>query len=104
MTPGRPAPMDLLPVSVDAIPGPMPQHEALSARPLTPSTIRLHRPDAHRLAQRDGWFAPASEILDFLRSRRATTTMPRSERQRLELRWMAERLAWRFKRAVRKRR
>jgi hypothetical protein len=57
-----------------------------------------------RLAQRDGWFAPASEILDFLRTRRATTAMPRSERRRLELRWLAERLAWRFKRAVRKRR
>ena len=39
---------------VDAIPGPAPQHEALAARPLTAAAARLHSPDAHWLALRDG--------------------------------------------------
>jgi GNAT superfamily N-acetyltransferase len=46
--------MDLRSVSVEAIPGSMPQHEALSAWPLTSAAIRLHVPDAHWLVVREG--------------------------------------------------
>ena len=49
-----------------------------------------------RLAQRRGWFAPASEILDFLLSRRKDTVIPRGERRALERRWVFERLRTRW--------
>jgi hypothetical protein len=56
------------------------------------------------LAGRSGWFAPASEILDFLQSRRRGVTIPSAERRALERRWMIERLLTRWKRATGRRR
>lgn len=49
-----------------------------------------------RLAARPGWFAPASEILDFLGSKRRETVIPPAERRALERRWMFERLRTRW--------
>jgi predicted TIM-barrel fold metal-dependent hydrolase len=49
-----------------------------------------------RLAARPGWFAPASEILDFLGSQRRETVIPPAERRALERRWMFERLRTRW--------
>ena len=56
-----------------------------------------------QLAKRPGWFAPASEILDFLASRRKDTLIPPGERRSLERRWVFERLAARFSRAKKRR-
>lgn len=52
------------------------------------------------LATRPGWFAPASEILDFLRSRRNDASIPRSERRALERRWLIERVASRARKSA----
>ena len=50
------------------------------------------------LSRRPGWFAPASEILDFLRSRGRGAAIPPSERRALERRWMFERVVTRLSR------
>jgi hypothetical protein len=39
------------------------------------------------LARRDGWFVPVGELLDFLRSRRATAELPSQEWRRMQWRW-----------------
>lgn len=57
-----------------------------------------------RLAARPGWFAPASEILDFLRARRSEASIPAGERRGLERRWLYERIAFRARRAAERRR
>jgi len=57
-----------------------------------------------QLAARPGWFAPASEILDYLRSKRRDTVIPRGERQGLERRWMVERIVARLMRTAGRRR
>jgi hypothetical protein len=51
------------------------------------------------LARRSGWFAPASEILDFLEAGRPEATIPAGERRALERRWMFERILTRWNRA-----
>ena len=39
---------------LEPVPGPTPQHDALSSRPLTAATMALHAPDTHLVAIRDG--------------------------------------------------
>jgi len=56
------------------------------------------------LSQRGGWFAPASEILEFLGSTRTDAAIPRAERRALERRWMIERLITRLTRGRGRRR
>ncbi len=51
------------------------------------------------LAKRPGWFAPASTILDFLRSNGGGGVIPGGERRAIERRWMIERLMTRWRRA-----
>jgi hypothetical protein len=49
-----------------------------------------------RLARKAGWFVPVSTLLDFLRDRRGTLSIPRAELARMERRWMRDR----FRRAL----
>lgn len=56
------------------------------------------------LSRRPGWFAPASEILDFLRSQGRGTAIPPGERRALERRWMFERFLTRVSRRTGRRR
>ncbi len=44
------------------------------------------------LASKDGWFAPASEILDYIRSVRGERTIGFRERVYIELRWLREKV------------
>ncbi|MGI8936731.1 MAG: hypothetical protein ACR2JF_00700 [Iamia sp.] len=44
------------------------------------------------LTERDAWFAPASEVLDHLRSQQATSLLTDRDRGRLERRWIADHL------------
>jgi len=46
-----------------------------------------------KLAQKNGWFVPASELLDFLLERKESGAMSWGERKYLSYRWMLER-AW----------
>jgi GNAT superfamily N-acetyltransferase len=46
--------MQIQHVPLESVPGTMPLHEALAARPLTPATLAQHAPDAHLVAVRDG--------------------------------------------------
>ena len=52
-----------------------------------------------RVAERDGWFAPVSEVLDHIRAERATTTGDRPlstrERSRMENRWITDQVTTR---------
>jgi hypothetical protein len=41
-----------------------------------------------RLARKNGWFVPVSQLLDFLRSSRTDSTIPRRELERMEMRWL----------------
>jgi hypothetical protein len=50
--------------------------------------VRLMR----RLAQKNGWFVPVATLLDHLLSRNKNPTISRSELNRLERRWLRERL------------
>ncbi len=45
-----------------------------------------------RLADRPAWFAPASTVLDHVRSERGDHVLTDPERRRLELRWMRDQL------------
>lgn len=44
------------------------------------------------LSRKNGWFVPASELLDFLLERKSRETISRTERKYLVYRWMLERL------------
>jgi hypothetical protein len=45
-----------------------------------------------RLAHKNGWFVPVSELLDFLLMTKGPTTLTDSVRRKLELRWLWEKL------------
>jgi hypothetical protein len=45
-----------------------------------------------RLRKKDGWFAPASAILDYIESQRGKHILNRRERDRLEWKWTSEKL------------
>lgn len=45
-----------------------------------------------RLAQREGWFAPVSEILDHIRSTQGEWELEDAERRLLERRWLLEKM------------
>jgi hypothetical protein len=45
-----------------------------------------------RLVKMNGWFVPASTLLDFLRGDRQTPTIPPAELRRMELRWFMTKL------------
>ena len=51
-----------------------------------------------RMARRDGWFAPVTEILDYLRSCGLVRPIADADRRRLEWRWFLHALRRRFKR------
>lgn len=45
-----------------------------------------------RLAAKNGWFAPVSQVLDHIRAQRGPVTMTALARQRLEWRWFARKI------------
>jgi hypothetical protein len=45
-----------------------------------------------RLCQKDGWFAPVSVLLDYVRSHRGVTQLAAAQRRRLETRWLCEKV------------
>jgi hypothetical protein len=45
-----------------------------------------------RLAKKDGWFVPSSTLLDFLIEKKGTTVLSEPQRQRMEGRWVWEKL------------
>lgn len=51
------------------------------------SVDRLTRRRLEALARRDGWFVPVGELLDHLRSRRASDELPAEEWDRMQWRW-----------------
>jgi hypothetical protein len=55
---------------------------------LHPEFERLMR----RLAKMDGWFVPVSELLDHLKSSRASLVIPPTELKRMEMRWLLSKL------------
>jgi hypothetical protein len=60
-----------------------------------PSGIRAAPADRSWIEWRNGWFAPASAILDFLReSRGSDLRLSWRERARLELLWTFEKLRY----------
>jgi hypothetical protein len=55
---------------------------------LDPEFERLMR----RLAAKDGWFAPVSDVLDHLKAQRGLHELQASERRALEWRWIADKV------------
>jgi hypothetical protein len=45
-----------------------------------------------RLARKNGWFVPVSPLLDFLRQQRQTSSIPQSELEAMERKWLFESL------------
>jgi hypothetical protein len=45
-----------------------------------------------RLRRKDGWFAPVSVLLDYVRSHRGVTQLAAGQRRRLETRWLCEKV------------
>ncbi len=45
-----------------------------------------------RLSRKNGWFAPVSIVLDYIRSRRGVTELTDRERRRLEIRWLSQKV------------
>jgi hypothetical protein len=45
-----------------------------------------------RLARRNGWFVPVSELLDYLLRTNGPTTLTPGTRRKLETRWLWEKL------------
>jgi hypothetical protein len=45
-----------------------------------------------RLSKMSGWFVPVSELLDHLKSTRASSLIPPTELKRMELRWLVSKL------------
>ena len=45
-----------------------------------------------RLARKNGWFTPMSELLDFLLKAKGPTTLTPAIRRKLETRWLLEKL------------
>jgi hypothetical protein len=56
---------------------------------VNPRTEHLLR----RLARRDGWFVPASTLLEFLREERKTSIIPAAELLKMEQRWAFDKAA-----------
>ena len=59
-----------------------------------------------RLAERDGWFVPVGELLDWLREHKAREELPPGEWRRMQWTWMrdlvARKVRWRAARAARR--
>jgi hypothetical protein len=47
---------------------------------------------AERMARKNGWFVPVHVLLDYLRSKQATSTITAGQRRSLEQRWLWEKL------------
>jgi hypothetical protein len=45
-----------------------------------------------RLRRKNGWFAPVSVLLDYLRSHRGITALEDGQRRRLEIQWLSEKV------------
>jgi hypothetical protein len=47
-----------------------------------------------RLARKDGWFVPASELLDYLLAHRPDPVLTRAQRAALEWRWLVHKIRY----------